>query len=126
MRQLQECGDPSCKRLQGVRHIYATPARDEGHNIKTLSERIGHADVTVTGKIYIHKSRGTDRSMADAMGALIERLAAGGTADRAGKARGEPDPRRPPGCIPARVGAQPLAAARMRRVTTPGWLIIAT
>ena len=50
-----------------------------------------------------------------------------GTADRAGQGSGQPDPRRPPpGCIPARVGAQPLAAARMRRVTTPGWLIIAT
>jgi hypothetical protein len=48
-------------------------AQDAGHNIKTLSERIDHADVTVTGKIYTHKSRGTDRAMTDAMGDLIER-----------------------------------------------------
>jgi hypothetical protein len=63
-------------RLHDVRHTYATLAQDAGHNIKTLCERIGYADVTVTGKIYTHKSRGTDRAMADAMGAMIERLAA--------------------------------------------------
>jgi len=62
-------------RRHDVRHTYATMAQDAGHNIKTLSERIGHADVTVTGKIYTHKSRGTDRAMADAMGELIERQA---------------------------------------------------
>jgi integrase len=59
-------------RLHDVRHTYATIAQDAGHNIKTLSERIGHADVTVTGRIYTHKSRGTDRAMAQAMGELIE------------------------------------------------------
>lgn len=63
-------------RLHDVLHTYATLAQNAGHNIKTLSERIGHADVTVTGKIYTRKSRGTDRIMADAMGAMIERLAA--------------------------------------------------
>lgn len=72
-------------RLHDVRHTYATLAQDAGHNIKTLSERIGHADVTVTGKIYTHKSRGTDRVMADAMGAMIERLAAQNEASETGR-----------------------------------------
>jgi hypothetical protein len=40
--------------------------------VKTLSERIGHADVSVTGKIYTHKPRGTDRDTEQAMGVLIE------------------------------------------------------
>lgn len=74
-RLVDRAGAPRI-RLHDVRHTYATMAQDAGHNIKTLSERIGHADVTVTGKIYTHKSRGTDRAMADAMGELIERAAA--------------------------------------------------
>jgi hypothetical protein len=61
-----------------VRHTYATISQDAGHNVKTLSERIGHADVSVTAKIYTHKSRGTDRDMAQAMGELIELAASGG------------------------------------------------
>ncbi|WP_344115497.1 site-specific integrase [Kribbella alba] len=61
-----------------LRHTYATIAQDAGHNIKTLSERIGHADVTVTGQIHTHKWRGTDRAMAQAIGEPIE-LATTGT-----------------------------------------------
>ncbi len=64
-------------RLHDVRHTYATISQDAGHNVKTLSERIGHADVAVTAKIYTHKSTGTDRDMAQAMGELIERAARG-------------------------------------------------
>lgn len=72
-RLVDKAGVPRI-RLHDVRHTYATMAQDAGHNMKTLSERIGHADVTVTGKIYTHKSRGTDRAMTDAMGELIERM----------------------------------------------------
>jgi integrase len=43
--------------LHGVRQTYATVSQDARHNVKTLSERIGHADVSVTAKIYTHKSR---------------------------------------------------------------------
>jgi integrase len=50
-------------RLHDVRHTYATISQDAGHNVKTLSERIGHADVSVTAKIYPHKSRGTGRDI---------------------------------------------------------------
>lgn len=52
-RLVDQAGVPRI-RLHDVRHTYATMAQDAGHNIKTLSERIGHADVTVTGKIYMY------------------------------------------------------------------------
>jgi integrase len=75
-RLVDKAGVPRI-RLHDVRHTYATIAQDAGHNIKTLSERIGHADITVTGRIYTHKSRGTDRQMAQAMGELIELVTTG-------------------------------------------------
>lgn len=43
-------------------------SQDAGHNVKALCERIGHTDVVVTAEIYTHKSTGTDRDMAQAMG----------------------------------------------------------
>ncbi len=59
-------------RLHDVRHTYATMALDADQNVKTLSERIGHADTSVTYQIYTHRSRGHDRGMAQSLGALIE------------------------------------------------------
>jgi hypothetical protein len=58
-----------------VRHTYAIMAQDAGHNVKTLSERIGHADLTITQKIHTHRTRGVDRPLAQAMGDLIARAA---------------------------------------------------
>jgi integrase len=60
-------------RLHDVRHTYATMAQDAGHNVKTLSERIGHADLAITQTIYTHRLRGADRPLAQAMGDLIAR-----------------------------------------------------
>jgi hypothetical protein len=40
--------------------------------VKTLSERVGHADTSATMKIYAHWRYGIDRSMAQAMGVFIE------------------------------------------------------
>ncbi len=60
-------------RLHDVRHTYATMALDDAQNAKLLSERIGHADTSVTFQIYTHRSRGQDRGIADDLGALIER-----------------------------------------------------
>jgi hypothetical protein len=48
-------------------------AQDAGHNVKPLSERIGHADTSITMKIYTHRSQGAGRPLAQAMGDLIER-----------------------------------------------------
>jgi len=37
-----------------VRHSYATAALAAGVQVKTLSQRLGHADVAVTLRIYAH------------------------------------------------------------------------
>ncbi|WP_134122310.1 tyrosine-type recombinase/integrase [Kribbella kalugense] len=69
-------------RLHDVRHTYSTMAQDAGHNVKILSERIGHADKSITMKIYTHRSQGIDRPLAQTMGTLIAQ-AAGITAPEA-------------------------------------------
>jgi hypothetical protein len=48
-------------------------AQDAGHNVKTLGERIGHTDTSITMKIDTHRSQGADRPLAQAMGNLIAR-----------------------------------------------------
>jgi integrase len=54
-------------RLHDVRHTYATLALDAGVDIKIVSDRIGHAGIDVTGRIYGHRSHGHDRQAAEAM-----------------------------------------------------------
>ena len=44
---------------------------DEGVDPKTLSDRIGHANTSVTLQIYTHRSHGRDELMAQALGDLI-------------------------------------------------------
>ncbi len=69
-RLVDKAGVPRI-RLHDLRHTYSTMALDEDLNVETLSERIGHADVGVTLKVYTHKSPGKDRPLADHMGRLI-------------------------------------------------------
>jgi len=59
-------------RLHDVRHTYATLAMDEGVDPKTLSDRLGHANTSVTLQIYTHRSHGRDTVMAQALGELIQ------------------------------------------------------
>jgi integrase len=50
-------------RLQDVRHTYATLAMDAGADPKVLSDRIGHANTSITLQVYAHRSTGSiDRS----------------------------------------------------------------
>lgn len=58
-------------RLHDVRHTYATMAMDAGVDPKMLSDRMGHANTSVTLQIYTHRSHGRDRVMAQEMGDLI-------------------------------------------------------
>jgi site-specific recombinase XerD len=62
-------------RLHDVRHTYATLALDEGVEPKTLSDRIGHANMSVTLQIYTHRSHGRDKAMAQELGDLIQSAA---------------------------------------------------
>jgi integrase len=58
-------------RLHDVRHTYATLARDLGVNSKIVTDRLGHANESVTQQIYTHKSTGQDRAAAEMIAELI-------------------------------------------------------
>jgi integrase len=58
-------------RLHDVRHTYATVALDNGEDLKVVSDRLGHANVTVTAQIYTHRSVGRDRQSAERVADLI-------------------------------------------------------
>jgi integrase len=58
-------------RLHDLRHSYATPALASGVPVKVVSQRLGHADITVTLKVYAHVLPGDDE---DAAARADERL----------------------------------------------------
>lgn len=51
-------------RLHDVRHSYATAALAAGVPVKVVSQRLGHADVGVTLKVYAHVMPGDDEDAA--------------------------------------------------------------
>ena len=51
-------------RLHDTRHSYATAALAAGVPVKVLSQRLGHADIGVTLKIYAHVMPGDDEAAA--------------------------------------------------------------
>jgi integrase len=58
-------------RLHDVRHSYATAALAAGVPVKVVSQRIGHADVGVTLKVYAHVMPGDDAAAALSADALL-------------------------------------------------------
>jgi integrase len=62
---------PEYAGLYDVRHTYATLARDSGINGKIVTDRLGHANETVTQQIYTHRSTGQDREAAETIASLI-------------------------------------------------------
>ena len=69
-RLVREAGLPMI-RLHDVRHSYATLGRDAGVNWKTLSQRIGHADVAFTMRQYVHTDLEADHIVARVLADLI-------------------------------------------------------
>jgi integrase len=57
--------------LHDVRHTYATACIDAGINPKTVSDRIGHANMAFTMSAYTHRSSGEDQAAAEAFARLI-------------------------------------------------------
>jgi integrase len=68
-RMLGEDAPPRI-RLHDVRHSMATSFRDR-ENIKVVSERLGHASVTVTLSVYAHVLPGDQRQAAARFAALV-------------------------------------------------------
>lgn len=58
-------------RLHDLRHSYATAALASGVPVKVVSQRIGHADIGVTLKVYAHVMPGDDEDAALRADALL-------------------------------------------------------
>lgn len=61
-------------RLHDLRHSYASAALRDGVPVKVVSQRIGHADVGVTLKVYAHVLPGDDEAAAHAADGLLRLL----------------------------------------------------
>lgn len=58
-------------RLHDARHTHATLALAAGTPVKVLAQRLGHADVAVTLRVYAHATRQDDEVAAMAVAALL-------------------------------------------------------
>jgi integrase len=58
-------------RLHGTRHTMASIALQNGTDIATVSERLGHRNTRITTEIYLHGSKESDRAAADAVDAAL-------------------------------------------------------
>jgi integrase len=64
-------------RLHDLRHYVATRLLDAGMPVRTVSERLGHANATTTLGIYAQSVPATDRRAADLLGGLLDDPTAG-------------------------------------------------
>jgi len=62
---------PPVIRLHDLRHTHATLMLGKGEPVKVVSERLGHASVTVTLSVYAHVLPGDQRAAAARFAALI-------------------------------------------------------
>jgi integrase len=79
-RHARRAGLPAI-RLHDVRHTYATACLLAGIPVKVVSERLGHASVVTTLRIYGHVLPGMDRAAANTVATLILGDATEGSAD---------------------------------------------
>lgn len=57
--------------LHALRHTYATRLLEEGENLKTVSELLGHTDISTTGNTYAHVMPEIKRNASDKMNNLL-------------------------------------------------------
>lgn len=58
--------------LHSLRHTFATRVIENGMDVKTLSEILGHEDITTTLNLYVHSSDDTKRSEMDKLNYLFK------------------------------------------------------
>jgi integrase len=58
-------------RIHDLRHSYATLALATGEHIKVVSETLGHADIAITLRTYVHVMPEQKRALADKMESLL-------------------------------------------------------
>lgn len=59
--------------LHGLRHTHATLLLEDGVDIKTVSERLGHDSIQTTLELYAHVTPRMRASAASRFGALLSR-----------------------------------------------------
>ena len=59
-------------RLHDLRHWSASVAIAAGHDVKTVADRLGHANAAMTLRVYAHAFAKSDRAVADSVGAVLE------------------------------------------------------
>jgi integrase len=70
-KALVTAGLPKNIRLHDLRHTSATLLLKAGENIKVVSERLGHANVSITLEIYAHVLPGMQRDAANRMEEIL-------------------------------------------------------
>ncbi|HEV2728136.1 MAG TPA: tyrosine-type recombinase/integrase, partial [Solirubrobacterales bacterium] len=69
---LARAGLPRAIRLYDLRHTCATLLLKAGEHIKVVSERLGHANVSITLEIYVHVLPGMQEGAAARMERLLD------------------------------------------------------
>ena len=59
-------------RLHDLRHFSATQSIASGHDVRTVASRLGHADASMTMRVYAHAVAGRDRLVAGTMAAVLD------------------------------------------------------
>jgi integrase len=59
-------------RLHDLRHWSASVAIAAGHDVKTVADRLGHANAAMTLRVYAHAFAASDRAVADSVGAALD------------------------------------------------------
>lgn len=65
--------------LHGLRHFAATTAIASGADVRTVAGRLGHADASVTLRVYAHALEARDRELAGLLGSAVLGPVNGGT-----------------------------------------------
>lgn len=84
-RVRRECGLPDGITFHSLRHTHASWLIAHGCDLKTVSERLGHADESTTLRIYAHLMPGRDAAAAE----LFERTAEAASGVQAGCKQGD-------------------------------------
>lgn len=60
--------------LHALRHTYATRAIENGIDVKTVSELLGHEDIETTLNLYVHPTDDTKRQAADILDVMYDKM----------------------------------------------------